>query len=175
MQKKDCFYLGKIAKKFSYKGEILLYLDTDEPEEYLNLESVFVDINNNLVPFFIEKASLYKNNFLRVKFEDVSSEEDANEILTLEVYLPLKFLPKLPDDKFYYHEIIGFTAEDKRLGTIGTIKKVTETAAQPLFVIENNDKEILIPMVDSFILKIDKPNKKIFFDTPIGLIDLYLD
>src|SRR5690554_7152506 len=95
MRKKDCFYLGKIAKKFSFKGEVLVYLDTDEPELYTELESMFVDINGHLVPFFIEKAVLHKEKFLRTQFEDINSEETADDIVGRDVYLPLTFLPEL--------------------------------------------------------------------------------
>jgi 16S rRNA processing protein RimM len=114
MRKEDCFYLGKIAKKFSFKGEVLIYLDTDEPELYENMESVFVEFNKNLVPFFIENSSLHKNDFLRVRFEDVDSEAEADKIIGLAVYLPLSMLPKLSGNKFYFHEVIGFDIEDKR-------------------------------------------------------------
>ena len=95
MRKKDCFYLGKIAKKFSFKGEVLMYLDTDEPDLYENLESVFVEKNKDLVPFFIEKSSIHKNTFLRIKFEDIDTEEDADQVMGCAVYLPLTMLPKL--------------------------------------------------------------------------------
>jgi len=80
-QKEDCFYLGRIVKKHSYKGEVVIKLDTDEPQLYRNMESVFVDIGNNLIPFFIEKSSLSKGTMLRVKFEDINTEEDAEAIL----------------------------------------------------------------------------------------------
>ena len=92
MRKEDCFYLGKIAKKFSFKGEVLAYLDTDEPELYENLESVFVECNKHLVPFFIESCSLHKNDFLRIRFEDMNTEEDADAIIGNAIYLPLEML-----------------------------------------------------------------------------------
>ena len=174
MRKKDCFYLGKIAKKYSFKGEVLVYLDTDEPELYTELESMFVEINGHLVPFFIENSSLHKNDFLRVRFEDVKNEEEADALLGNHVYLPLKMLPKLSGNKFYFHEVIGFEVEDKRLGFVGEIQSINDSSAQPLFEVLNGDVEILIPMIDHFLVKIDRENKKVVMDLPEGLIEMYL-
>ncbi|WP_133537908.1 ribosome maturation factor RimM [Tenacibaculum caenipelagi] len=175
MQKENCFYLGKIVKKHSFKGEVIIKLDTDEPNLYENLESVFVDLGNNLVPFFIEKSSLSKGTMFRVKFEDVDSEADAEAIIRAGVYLPLDLLPKLSGNKFYYHEVIGFTVVDASFGTVGTIMSINDSSAQPLFEIDREGKEIFIPMIDDFIKKVDRENQTIVVDTPEGLIELYLD
>jgi 16S rRNA processing protein RimM len=174
MRKEDCFYLGKIVRKHSFKGEVVIKLDTDEPELYQEMESVYVDFGNNLVPFFIEKSSLHKGNQLRVRFEDVNSEADADAILKSDIYLPLTLLPKLSGDQFYFHEIIGFKVVDRNFGEVGIIVKINETAAQPLFEIDREGTVILIPMVDEFIKKVDRENKKIEVQTPEGLIELYL-
>ncbi|WBX72513.1 ribosome maturation factor RimM [Tenacibaculum retecalamus] len=175
MQKEDCFYLGKIVKKHSFKGEVVIKLDTDEPDLYENLESVFVDLGNNLVPFFIEKSSLSKSTMFRVKFEDVDTEQDADAIMRAGIYLPLNLLPKLTGNKFYYHEVIGFTIIDKNYGEVGTLAYINDKAAQPLFEIENGDTEIFIPMIDDFIKKVDREHKTIEVETPKGLIELYLE
>jgi len=175
MRKKDCFYLGKIAKKFSFKGEVLVFLDTDEPEMYENLESMFVEFNGQLIPFFIENASIHRTKFLRVLFEDMNTEEDADKIIGCEVYLPLTMLPKLEGDKFYFHEIIGFDVQDKRLGFIGNITAINDSNAQTLFEIEFKETQILVPMIDEFIIKLDRENKTIHLNTPDGLVDLYIN
>ncbi len=174
MTLKDCFYVGTIVSKFSFKGEVLVKLDSDDPELYENLESVFIALGNNLVPFFIERCSLHKSDLLRVKFEDVTNEADADALLKHKLYLPLSFLPKLSGNKFYYHEIIGFLMEDVNYGYVGKITGVNDTTSQALFEVENGENQILIPMNDEFIEKVDRTNKKIIVKTPEGLIDLYL-
>ena len=174
MQKKDCFYLGKIVRKHSFRGEVVIKLDTDEPELYADLNAVFVDLGKNFLPFFIEKSLLQKGNQLRVKFEDVSTEADAEAILKADVYLPLDLLPKLTGNKFYYHEVIGFTIEDVNFGKVGIISGINDSTAQPLFEVYNGDTELLIPMIDAFIKKVDRTNKTITVETPEGLIEMYL-
>ncbi|MFT7442722.1 MAG: 16S rRNA processing protein RimM [Maribacter sp.] len=174
MRKEDCFYLGRIVTKYSFKGEVVIKLDTDEPELYTEMESVYVEFGANLVPFFIEKSSLHKGNQLRVQFEDVYSDEEADSILKCGVYLPLDLLPKLSGDKFYFHEVIGFTVIDENYGEVGTLVHINDKAAQPLFEIDSDGKEVFIPMVDDFIKKVDRENKIIHVTAPEGLIELYL-
>lgn len=175
MQKEDCFYLGIIVRKHSFRGEVVIKLDTDEPELYADLNTVFVSLGGNLLPFFIEKSLLQKGNQLRVKFEDVSTEHDADAILKAEVFLPLELLPELTGNKFYYHEIIGFTVEDIHYGKVGILEGINDSTAQALFEIKNGVKEILIPMIDDFIKKVDRKNKNIVIEAPDGLIEMYLD
>jgi 16S rRNA processing protein RimM len=172
---KDCFYLGKIVKKYSFKGELLVKLDTDEPEIFKNLESVFISLRNNLIPFFVESCKLHKSQLLRIKFEEVDTEEDADALLKSDLYLPLSILPTLSGNKFYYHEVTGFTIIDENFGEVGIIDNINDTGAQELFVIDRDGTEILIPVNDQFIKKVDRDKKQILVNTPEGLIDLYLE
>ena len=52
MRKEDCYFLGKITRRHGLAGNVILKLDTDQPELYNKLESIFVEINGLLVPFF---------------------------------------------------------------------------------------------------------------------------
>lgn len=174
MRKQECFYLGKIVSKYSFKGEVLVKLDSDDPELYESMESVFVSLRDSLVPFFIEQSRLHKSSLLRIKFEDVDSEEDADRIMGSELYLPLEFLPPLEGTKFYFHEVIGFTVIDQNFGKVGVITSINDTTNQALFVIDHQGTEILIPINDEFLTKVDREKKIIEVNAPAGLIELYL-
>ena len=175
MKKEDCFYLGKIVKKYSFKGEILAKLDTDQPDIYENLDALFIEVSNSLIPYFVEKSQLHKSNLLRLKLEDVTSEGDADAILKKDLYLPLDLLPKLEGNAFYFHEIIGFQVIDENFGPIGQITGVNDSTTQALFEIDHHGKEVLIPINDDIINSLDRTAKTVLVKTPPGLIDLYLD
>ena len=175
MKKKDCFFLAKIIKKYSFKGEVLAKLDTDQPELYKELKTAFLEINNSLIPYFVEKSNLHKSNLLRLKFEDINCETEADKLIKKNIYLPLHLLPKLKGNSFYFHEILGFKIVDLKYGLVGEVKSVNDSSPQALFEIDRNGKEILIPVNDEFIKNVNRETKTINVLTPPGLIDLFID
>jgi 16S rRNA processing protein RimM len=174
MNKDDYYYLGKIIKPHGNKGQVLVYLDVDAAEKYIGLESVYLDLHGERIPFFIATLELKHNGKALIQFQDFATIEDAESLAGLEMYLPIAGLPVLKGNKFYYHEIIGFRVRDHKHGDIGVIENVLDLPHQSLFQIRYGDKEILIPVVDDVIQKVDKRKKLLLIRAPEGLIEIYL-
>ncbi len=169
----DYFYLGKITKKFGLRGELVVYLDTDEPEKYHTMESVFFDMEGEPVPFFIEEIKIKSRNQLIVLFQDIDDASSSHYIDT-DLYLPMSMLPKLTGNKFYYHEIKGFTVIDKNKGNLGICNDVLDYTHQAIMQVLGDKGEVLIPLVDKFIKNVDRDNRIIEIEAPPELIELYI-
>ncbi|MEI8117314.1 MAG: ribosome maturation factor RimM [Flavobacteriia bacterium] len=174
MQKKDCFYLGIIAKLHGFKGEVSLFLDVSNPADYATLDAVFVEIDGGLVPFFVQNIKIKTKGFVAVKFQGVDSEQDAQRILKKPVYLPEAFLKELDQTSFYDHEIIGYTVIDEVHGDVGIVENVIDMAANPLLQLNKNGVEVLLPIFDGLVQKVQRKKKELYVKAPEGLIDLYL-
>jgi 16S rRNA processing protein RimM len=173
MTKEECYQLGKITKPWGIKGQVVFFLDVDCPNDYAELDSAFVEVKGNLVPYFFQVENINGNKAV-ITFEDLTPEESL-ALVGCDLYLPLDLLPKLTGNQFYFHEVKDFRVVDESYGDIGVIQTVIEYPAQPLFQIMKGDKEILVPVIDPVIKKVDRENKTIYIDAPNGLIDLYLE
>jgi 16S rRNA processing protein RimM len=168
------FLLGKIIRTHGYKGGLKAIFDVDQPQEYRELDMLFIDIKDNLIPWMIENIHL-ENNKVNLKLADLDSMEGAEKLVGHFIYLPNELLPKLRGNKFYYHEVAGFKVHDEKHGDIGKIDRVIDLPNNPLFAITFNDKEILLPVSDEIILKVDRRKKLIEVSAPEGLIEIYLE
>lgn len=173
MKKEDCYLLGKITRKHGLQGNVILKLDTDQPELYAKLDSIFVEINGLLVPFFIEKRSWSKLDSLNILFKN-STEQLADQTIGKDVYLPLSTLPELKGNKFYYHEVKGFTILDSDGTNCGVIESVNDQTAQHYFILNLDKKQVIIPIIKEWILEVNRENKTIKMQLPEGLLDVFL-
>ena len=172
MKLDDFYYLGKITKKFSFRGEVIIFLDTDSPEFYYNIKKLFINLNNELIPFEITRVRPNKTNRIRVKINGIDTEKDTEKLINKEIYLPKDSLPKTDENSFYYHEIIGYTVIDQNSKKVGNINGVNDQSPQHLFQINTCGKRTLIPINDNLIIKVDKKNKIIKMDLPDGILDI---
>ncbi|MDH5603110.1 MAG: ribosome maturation factor RimM, partial [Cyclobacteriaceae bacterium] len=159
----SCFQLGYIVKNHGLKGEVNVFLDVDQPEEYSEMESVFVLHEQGLVPFFIDRITIHANKAI-IKFDSVDTVEDTEPLRGRKLFLPLNNLPEMAPDGFYYHDIIGYEALEVTRGKVGEITDFYVNGPQDIFAIRSGDKEILVPVVDDFIQEIDHGKRQILFN-----------
>lgn len=169
----DCYQLGYIIKPHGLKGELQILLDVDSPAEYENLESVFVRQGQQLVPFFIEDLNVRADKAI-MALDEVQSFEKAQTLKGAELYLPLSVLPEPDQNEFYLHEIDGFKVINQNGLTIGEIRNAVESGPQLILVVEdNNGVEILLPYIQSLLIKLDRVNQEMHLQVADGLIDVY--
>ena len=166
--------IGKISKTHGYDGAVVLTLDVDNAEDFETLESVFVEFNGKLVPFFINKIAYAGKTNLRLSFLDYNSDKKIDEFIGCSLYLPDDCFPESDEEIDEGLSIfIGYTAIDvKTKKKIGTISDIIENPAHPLFEIVSNGKSYLIPAVEDFITAVNEEKQIIEFTLPEGLLDL---
>ena len=174
MDKADCFELGYVAKLHGFKGEVSLFLDVTNPEDYTSLDAVFIEINGQLNPFFVDSFKLKNKGFAAVKFKGVENERDGRVLLRQRLFLPAQILPKLSGIQFYDHEVVGFTVVDTLFGEVGIIEDVIDLAVNPLLQIKHGTKEVLVPLAANVVQAIDRKKKIMTITAPEGLIELYI-
>lgn len=173
MTKEECYELGRIIKPHGLKGEVQIMLDVDYPEDYEDLESVFVEQKGELVPYFITSIKV-RTNLVIVKFEGVDNSDVALKLKNALLYLPEDQLEELEEDEYYFHDLIGCTVFDATHGELGKIKAVHTMPAQNLLEVEHQNKEVLIPITDTIMVKVDKEAKRVDVNLPEGLLEVYL-
>ena len=141
MQKKDGFYFGTVFKLHGYKGDVNIFNDNGIVLDFNKLKYFLIEINNQLVPYFIENIRETKPNILLVKFEDLDSQESAIKLKKLKVYLNNKCIPDSNDNNHNDEKIIGYSVFDNKFGNLGEINYINTQTKQKLIYVKKEDKQ----------------------------------
>lgn len=169
MNKQDCYSIGYILKTHGLKGEVTAIFT--ESIKLDALESVFIEVKNNLVPYFIASFS-DRGDKAFIKFEDVNTPEQATILKGTTIYLDKAVRPSLKRGDFYNDEIVGFTVEDEIAGKLGTLKQVMQSGPSRLLEIDHHGRDILIPVNGPFIKSVNKSKKLIKVSLPEGFLSI---
>jgi 16S rRNA processing protein RimM len=166
-----CYKIGFIMKPHGLKGQVTITLDPEAPEDFSGVKTVFVEIRERLLPFFIEAISL-KGKKAFLKLEEVNTPEEAHHISKSAIYLPKSSRPKSGRGEFYDDEVIGFEVLDTGVGSLGIITEIVQAGPNKLLSVDHHGKEVLVPLNSPFIDSVNKTLKKITVTLPEGFLEI---
>ncbi|MBO0359296.1 16S rRNA processing protein RimM [Hymenobacter sp. BT186] len=173
----DCYLLGSIGKPHGLKGFVIAFLDVDDLDAYRKVKSVLLEMPTTpgkLITYDVEKLQPQAENRVMLKLKGINRIEEAEPLRNAKLYRPLAELPKLAEDQFYFHDVIGYTVVDSELGELGEVETFYELPQQDVLAMRYKGQEVLIPVVDELILRADQEAKKLHVTLPEGLLDVYL-
>ena len=164
----EVYKIGTITRTHGVKGEVSLSF-TDDVWDRADADYLILDIDNILVPFFIEEYRFKADNNAIIKFEGIDTQDRAREFTGSDVYFPRK-LNDEEENGLSWAAIVGFDIIDASTSKIvGRIASVDDSTINILFELEDGK---LIPASEELITDIDKHKKTITIDLPKGILEL---
>ncbi len=173
MPAQNFFEFGYFAKTHGHQGALRAKYTGDFPDNYKNLESVFIEENEQPVPFFIQTLS-WKGDHILINLQGIESKEAAERFIGKKILLPEDLLPELEEGDYFLHELIGLIVIDKDYGELGRVTAYFDQTPQTMIQIDYKGKDLLIPMVDEFILELDIEEGLIQTKLPGGYLDSFI-
>jgi 16S rRNA processing protein RimM len=167
------FSIGHFAATFRLEGELILEHDLGKKTDFKGVQALFLETSaDRFLPYFIQSAKAKSESESFVKLEGVDTKESAHLLCSKKVWLTQDDFRKLAG-KSAPISMIGYMLLDNEK-ELGLIDEVIEQPHQILCRLIISEKEVLIPLNESTIKKIDHKNKRILTDLPDGLLEIYL-
>ena len=167
--KKEVALVGKIVGAHGVKG-------TSKISVYVESLTIFKPDTALLVCSPDGSENSYEMDWVKphsrgalLALKGVTSRDQAKTLVGAELYIHRSKLPKLEDGAYYWFDLIGlkvYTPDDQYLGRLDSI---IETGANDVYVVNKNDREILIPALKSVVRSIDIESNIMRVELPEGL------
>ena len=165
--------IGKIVSAFGLKGDLILLHHLGEKIAVSKIKVIFLEQKKDeLLPYFIENIRKKGDSELFLKLEGIDSKEAATKFIRREVWLNEEEI-QTHTQKNNPIGWVGYKILDQGKD-LGPILEVIEQPHQILCRIEIDNKEVLIPINEQTLGKVDHKNKTVLLTLPDGLLEVYL-
>lgn len=163
---------GKIVNTHGLRGEVKVVAWTDYPEDFENIEYVYVKKKDGDEKLHISSLKYQKNNLI-VKFAEIKDINEAEKYKNKILYVERDMLGELPEGVHYIADLIGLEVIDGDNIKIGVIADVLNTGANDIYNVKREGKKnMLIPVIDDVVKEIDIENGFVRINMMEGLDEL---
>lgn len=171
---KSYIKVGKLVAAHGLRGEIVLQHEFGKKTDLKKLPALFVEIKkDSFVPYFIQKAKGTTEKESLLFLEEIDTREKAQRLVGKPCWLPKEQFQQ------YAHRqapagLLGYQIAEEGKEPLGLVEEVIEQPQQLLCRLQLQGKEVLIPLNEDTLIKIDHKNKVITVRLPEGLLAIYL-
>jgi len=170
----DKIVVGKFGATYGIRGWLKVFSYTDNTESIFDYSPWFVEQGGKWVEYKVESWKRH-NKGLVVKLDGLDVREDAQLMTNFEILIDPAVLPELPEDEFYWRDLIGMQVVTGNGYDLGTVSDLLETGSNDVLVVKANlkdafgQKERLIPFLEEQVIKhIDREAQRIEVDWDPG-------
>lgn len=155
-EKQGFYCVGVVFDAHGIKGEVKLKAFT---ENDLILNQYPNAVTETGQTFTVKKARAGKGIILDLA--EVKNRNDAEALVGTYLYLPNETLPETAEDEITYHQLMGMNVALENGDDFGKVTDVFDNGAQAVLVINHQEKEVLVPFVEQYILEINSEGNKL--------------
>jgi 16S rRNA processing protein RimM len=171
MAAQDLLLIGRVARAHGNRGQVIVNLDTDFPEDRFKAgQVVLLGTEDRVVPRRIEAARFHQGRPV-IALEGVSSMNDAEALAGTGIWMRADEMPPLPTGTFYRHDLVGCQVRDESDGLVGEVTAVDGPLERSYLVVRGDRGEVLIPLVADICVTVDPGHRVIVVRPPEGLLD----
>jgi len=165
----DLFVFGEIVKTHGLKG-CLKALSFLESQNILDgLDFVYLESKSGQNCRYEIKTIDPKGKFLFLELTGISDVDAAKAFVGSKLLLPRDMLEDLPEDEYYWQDIVGLDVYTREGRHLGRIESLFPTGSNDVYVCRGTYGELLIPATADAIDKIDLVSHRIIVKSLEGL------
>lgn len=153
---------------FGTRGEVRLKSFCAVPEDIDSYGPVYSEDGAQTFELKVNRA--VKGGFA-ASIKGIRYKDQADKLRGIRLFVPRDVLPNLPDDEYYYSDLIGLVVVDTGGAILGKVRAVHDHGAGDLIEIRlKAGQDILLPFTAAAAPTVDLTAGRLVIDPPDGVL-----
>jgi 16S rRNA processing protein RimM len=170
MQLEELLEIGKVLKPWGLKGCVKVFSYAESPATFRRLSALYIQTSKGPEALAVDNIREHKNCVV-LKFKDRNSVEEVQDLITETLFMHKRDLSPLEEGEYYWHDLIGMAVVTDGGKYLGVLEHIFNAGSSDIYVVQEGEREYLIPAIRDVILQVDVPGKRMIIHPIQGLLN----